>query len=57
MMILMQLTQSVNFDAPYRVFNIGNGNPIKLLDFINTLEKSLGKKAILDFKPLQPGML
>ena len=42
-------------DAPYRVFNIGNGNPIKLLDFINTLEKSLGKKAILDFKPLQPG--
>ena len=42
-------------DAPYRVFNIGNSNPIKLLDFIKTLEKSLGKKAILEFKPLQPG--
>ena len=42
-------------NAPYRVFNVGNSDPIKLLDFINSLERSLGKKAILEFKSLQPG--
>ena len=41
--------------APYRLFNIGNSSPIKLMDFISTLEDSLGKKAIKIFEPLQPG--
>lgn len=41
--------------APYRVFNIGNNKPIKLLDFINTLEDALGKKAIKNFMDIQPG--
>jgi len=39
----------------YDIFNIGNNRPIKLLNFINTLENSLGRKAIIEFKPMQPG--
>ena len=41
--------------APYRVYNIGNCKPIKLLDFIGMLEHSLGKAADRIFLPLQPG--
>ncbi len=41
--------------APYRVYNIGNNNPVNLLAFIGTLEKYLGKKAIKNLLPLQPG--
>jgi UDP-glucuronate 4-epimerase len=41
--------------APYRVYNIGNNNPVNLLGFIETLEKCLGKKAIKNLLPLQPG--
>jgi UDP-glucuronate 4-epimerase len=40
---------------PYSIYNIGNGNPVKLLDFIETMETALGKKAIKDFLPMQPG--
>lgn len=41
--------------APYRIYNIGNNNPVHLLTFIETLEKSLGKEAIKNLLPLQPG--
>ena len=41
--------------APYRVFNIGNSKPIELLYFIKILENVLGKKAIINFKPIQLG--
>jgi UDP-glucuronate 4-epimerase len=41
--------------APYRLYNIGNNNPVNLLAFIKTLEKCLGKKAIKNLLPLQPG--
>jgi len=41
--------------APYRIFNIGNNDPVKLLDFIEAIENELGKKAIKNFLPLQPG--
>ncbi|MCL4139061.1 UNVERIFIED_CONTAM: hypothetical protein GTU68_051101 [Idotea baltica] len=41
--------------APYRVFNIGNHTPIKLLDFIQILEQRLGQKANIHFMPMQPG--
>ncbi len=41
--------------APYRVFNIGNNQPVKLLDFISILENEIGKKAIQEFVPMQPG--
>ncbi len=41
--------------APYRIFNIGNANPIQLTYFIELLERNLGKKAIKDLQPMQPG--
>lgn len=41
--------------APYRIYNIGNNNPVHLLTFIETLEKCLGKEAIKNLLPLQPG--
>jgi UDP-glucuronate 4-epimerase len=42
-------------EAPYRVFNIGNGRPVELLDFVRAIEVSLGCKARLDPLPFQPG--
>ena len=39
----------------YKVYNIGNHTPVKLLDFIETLEKALGEKAEKVFLPMQPG--
>lgn len=41
--------------APFRIFNIGNNNPVKLIEYIHAIEKSLDKKAIMDLLPLQPG--
>jgi UDP-glucuronate 4-epimerase len=41
--------------APYRVYNIGNSNPVNLMRYIEVLEKCLGKKAKLDLLPMQPG--
>ena len=41
--------------APHRIFNIGNGKPVNLLKFIEILELNLGKKAIKNFQPIQPG--
>jgi UDP-glucuronate 4-epimerase len=42
-------------NAPYRIYNIGNNNPIELMEYIKELECSLGKKAKKEFLPLQPG--
>ena len=41
--------------APYRVFNIGNGKPIKIIDFIQSIEQALGVKAIKNMMPMQSG--
>jgi UDP-glucuronate 4-epimerase len=41
--------------APYRVYNIGNNRPVKLLRYIELLEQSLGRKAVLDLQPMQKG--
>lgn len=41
--------------APYRIYNIGNNQPVELMYLIETLEKTLGKTAIKNFQPLQPG--
>ncbi len=42
-------------DVPHRLYNIGLGSPVKLLDFISTLEKALGREARKELLPLQPG--
>ena len=41
--------------APHRVFNIGNSQPTPLLRFIEVMEEALGREAIKDFQPMQPG--
>ena len=41
--------------APYRIYNIGNNHPVRLMDFIGVLERCLGRKAVLDLLPMQPG--
>ena len=41
--------------APHRIFNVGNSNPVKLLDFVKSLEESLCLKADLNFLPMQKG--
>lgn len=41
--------------APYKVYNIGNNNPVQLMDFIEAIEKKLGKTAKKNFLPLQAG--
>jgi len=41
--------------APFKVYNIGNNNPVQLMRYIEVLEKCLGKKAILDLMPMQAG--
>ena len=41
--------------SPWRVYNIGNNKPVKLMDYIAALEKALEKKAKINFLPLQPG--
>jgi UDP-glucuronate 4-epimerase len=44
-----------NSKAPWCIYNIGNNEPVQLMDYVDALEKALGKKAIINFLPLQPG--
>lgn len=41
--------------APYRIYNIGNQQPTKLMDYIKCIETALGREAKKDFLPMQPG--
>ncbi|NOZ78000.1 MAG: NAD-dependent epimerase [Acidobacteria bacterium] len=41
--------------APYRLYNIGNNNPVELMDFISAIERALGRTAKKTMLPLQPG--
>lgn len=41
--------------APYRIYNIGNQTPTRLMDYISCIEKATGKEAMKDFLPMQPG--
>lgn len=41
--------------APYRLYNIGNNSPVELMHFVECIEKELGREAIKNFLPMQPG--
>ena len=41
--------------APFKIYNIGNNNPVKLMDFVEAIENELGIKAIKNMMPMQPG--
>jgi UDP-glucuronate 4-epimerase len=42
-------------DAPHRIYNIGNNRPVELARFIELIENAVGKKAMKEMKPMQPG--
>lgn len=42
-------------NAPFRIFNIGNNSPVRLMEYIAAIEEAVGKKAIKEMLPLQPG--
>jgi len=42
-------------NAPYKIYNIGNSNPVELMDFIEAIEQTLGKQAQKNMMPIQPG--
>lgn len=50
-----ELPQRKGNNAPYAVFNIGNSQPVELEKFIQCIESALGKKAIKNYLPMQPG--
>ncbi len=41
--------------APYRLYNIGNNQPVALMEFVRAIETAIGKKAAIEYLPLQPG--
>lgn len=41
--------------APFKIYNIGNSNPVELMRYIEIMEQEIGKKAIINFMPIQPG--
>jgi UDP-glucuronate 4-epimerase len=45
----------VQLSAPHRVYNVGNHQPVALLDFVALLERVLGRAAVKKFMPMQPG--
>ncbi len=47
--------ESPKTKAPYRLYNIGNNQPVALIEFIEIIEKCVGKKAEKEFLPMQPG--
>lgn len=58
--IMNKIPKSVNnkdssAKAPSRLLNIGNNNPISLMDFIYSIENAIGKKANINYLPMQPG--
>ena len=51
----LETLNSSNSWAPYKIFNVGNSNPIQLISFIEEIEEALGRKAKKVFMPIQPG--
>jgi len=49
------VTDTLSRQAPFRVVNIGGGQPVELMDFVETIEAALGKPAIRKMLPIQPG--
>jgi UDP-glucuronate 4-epimerase len=52
---LRALDRPPSGQPPYRVFNIGNHQPVPLLAYVAAMEQALGRKAQLEMKPMQPG--
>lgn len=53
--VIDKVPEETNDKPPYSIYNIGCSEPVKLMDFIHTLEDALGKKAQMIMMPMQPG--
>lgn len=53
--IVSGILSAVDYEGKNELFNLGNHQPVELLRFVEILEKAIGKKAIKNLKPLQPG--
>jgi UDP-glucuronate 4-epimerase len=53
--VLAALARPPDPGNPHRIYNLGNNKPEPLMGFIKTIETALGRKAVLDFQPMQPG--
>lgn len=53
--IIDGILSAIDHSFEYEIFNLGNSNPVKLMDFISILEEHLGRKAKKNFKEMQPG--
>jgi UDP-glucuronate 4-epimerase len=51
----LPIGDSISHVAPYRIVNIGNSEPVRLMDFVKAIEDVLGKKADRNYLPMQPG--
>jgi UDP-glucuronate 4-epimerase len=54
-LVVHKAPNKVNGKPPYGILNIGNNQPVQLMDFISAIEESLHMKAIIDYQPMQPG--
>ena len=53
---VIDYTPNKNIQQPYyQIFNIGNSQPVQLMEFIRTMEDAIGKQAVLEMYPMQPG--
>lgn len=53
--IVSGFTLALERGVGYEVFNLGNGAPVNLMDFVHLIEKEIGKEAVINFMPLQQG--
>jgi UDP-glucuronate 4-epimerase len=52
---LITQSSALTGQTPAAVYNIGNNSPVRLSDFVTEIENALGMKAIIEYKPMQPG--
>ncbi|CQR57847.1 NAD-dependent epimerase [Paenibacillus riograndensis] len=52
---LVDNSPALTMIPPYKIYNIGNNKPEKLMDFIEVIEKAVGKEAVKEYYPMQPG--
>lgn len=54
--IVLGITGALNKkDLKYEIYNLGGDNPVKLMKFVELIQENIGKKAIINYKPMQPG--
>lgn len=53
--ICLVLNSNDKSDVPFRIYNIGNSQPVRLLDFVRTIEEVVGRKAMMQLVGMQPG--